>query len=141
MSTSPESYLGYVDGASCSTKNSSSTTWAIFSPNGELLSMQDIFIGRSTNNIAKYRTVVDLLSDVISHGIRCIVIRLNSQLVVLQLANIYSVINPAIFRMVLRVPLLERHFDFIQYEHISRVINTLANAIVNFVLDKHLQPM
>ena len=77
MSTSLEPYIGYSDGASRSTQNLSSVAWAIFAPNGELVSMQGICIGRSTNNIVDYSVVVELLSNVILHGICDIVIRLD----------------------------------------------------------------
>jgi len=98
-----------------------------------------ICIVRSTNNIVSYSLVVELLSDVIAHGIRHLVIRLDSQPVVLQLASISSVRSPTILHMVLRVHLLERHLYFIQYEHIFRNLNTLIDALANHVLDRHLQ--
>lgn len=103
--------------------------------------MQGICNGHSTNNIVDYSMVVELLFDAISHGIHHIVIRLDSQLVVLQLTNIYSVRNHVILRMVLRVHLPKRDFNFIRYEHIYRNINTLTNSLANFFLDQHLQRM
>ena len=69
MSESSEPFVGYADGASRSTQNLSSAAWAIFAPNGELVSFQGICIGRSTNNIAEYSTLIKLLSDAISFGI------------------------------------------------------------------------
>lgn len=138
ISTSLKLYIGYVDGASCSTQNLSFEAWAIFAPNGELVSMKGIFIGLSTRNIVEYSAVVQLLYDVILHGIHCLVIRLDSQRVVLQLSNVYLVKNPTILHMVLRVHLLERHFEFIRYEHISRNISTLAYALASYVLYRHL---
>lgn len=141
MSTSLEPYFGYANGVSHSTHNISSTMWVIFAPNGELVNLQGICVGFSTNNIVEYSVVVELLSDVISHCIHFLVIRLVSQLMVLKLANLYSIRTPTILRMFLRVHLLERHFDFIQYEHISRNLNTLTNALANHVLDRHLQQM
>ena len=69
MSASLEPYVGYDDGASLSTQKLSSTTWAIYAPNGELVSLLGICIGHSTNNIVEYNTVIKLLCDVISHGI------------------------------------------------------------------------
>ena len=115
--------------------------WAIFAPNDELVSFQGIFIGRSTNNIAEYSALIELLSDAISFGINCIIIRLDSQLVVLQLTSVYIVRNPTLHRLFLRVRLLERHFDFIQYQHISINLNTLTDSLANQVLDRHLQHM
>ena len=81
MSEYLEPFVGYADGASRSTQNLSSAAWAIFTPSGELVSFQGIFIGRSKNNITKYSALIELLSDAISFGINCIIIRLDSQLV------------------------------------------------------------
>jgi ribonuclease HI len=139
MSNYSETYVGYADGASRSTRGLSSAAWAIFDPSGELVSFRGVCIGRSTNNIAEYSALIELLSDTIAHGIRQLIVRLDSQLVVLQLGGIYSVRNPAIYRMFLRVKILEREFDSIQYQHISRNLNTLTDSLANYVLDRHLQ--
>lgn len=70
MSELLESSIEYVDKVSRSTWNLSSTAWAIFDPRGELVSFKRVCIGRSTNNIAEYSALIDLLSDAIAHGIR-----------------------------------------------------------------------
>jgi ribonuclease HI len=139
MSNPLESWVGYVDGASHSSQNLASAAWAIFYPSGELVSFRGVCIGRSTNNIAEYSALMELLSDAIAHGIRRLTVRLDSQLVILQLTGIYSIQNPSIYRMFLRVKILERHFDFIQYQQISINLNTLTDSLANYVLDRHLQ--
>ena len=141
MSESSEPFFGYADGASRSIQNLSSAAWAIFTPNGELVSFKGICIGISMNNIAEYSALIKILSDAISFGINRIIIRLDSQLVVLQLTSIYSVRNPTLLRLFLRVRILERNFDFVQYQHISRNLNTLTDSLANQVLDRHLQHM
>ena len=133
-----ESFVGYADGASHSSRNVSSAAWAIFNPSSELVSFRGVCIGRSTNNIAEYSASIELLSDAITHGICRLVVRLDSQLVILQLTGIYSVRNPAIYRMFLRVRILERQFNFIQYQHVSRSLNTSIDSLVNYVLDRNL---
>jgi hypothetical protein len=45
-------YIGFPDGASHSTQNLASTAWAIYAPTNELISLQGVFLGRETNNIA-----------------------------------------------------------------------------------------
>ena len=122
-----------------SLRNLSSAAWAIFDPSGELVSFRGVCIGRSKNNIVEYSALIELLSDAITHGIHRLVVRLDSQLVILQLTGIYSVRNPSIYRMFLRVKILERQFDSIQYQHISRNLNTLTDSLANYVLDRHLQ--
>ena len=141
MSKSLEQFVGYSYGAICSTHNLSYAAWAIFAPNDELVSFQGICIGISTNNIAEYSTLIKLLSDAILFAINRIIRRLDSQLVVLQLTSVYTIRNPTLHRMFLRVRLLERHFDFIQYQHISKNLNTLNDSLANYVLNRHLQHM
>jgi hypothetical protein len=88
-------------------ENLASAAWAIYAPTNELISLRGICLGRATNNIAEYSTVVELLVDAISLGIRHLVVRLDSQLVVLQLSNVYSIRSPTLLRIYLRIRLLE----------------------------------
>ena len=92
----------------------------IYNPNGELIDLQVIFLGRTTNNVAEYSDVIELLTEAISLEIYASIVNLGSQLVVLQLNGHYSVRNPHILRLYLHVHLLERHFDYITYQHIPR---------------------
>jgi ribonuclease HI len=66
-----------------------------------------IFLGPSTNNVAKYSIVIEILRDAISHGIHSLEVRLDSQLVVCQLNDSYHVRDPTLLRRFLRVRLLE----------------------------------
>ena len=138
MSESSLPYIGFVDGAIHSTWNLASAAWAIYTPTNELVSLQGVCLGCATNNIAEYNTVIELLVDAISLGIHHLVVRLDSQLVVLQLCNIYSIQSPTLLRVYLRIRLLERYFDHIEYQHIPRCLNTLTDALANYVLDRHL---
>ena len=139
MSATPQ--VGFVDGACRSTRNLSSVAWAIYEHNGEFIDLQGIFLGHTTHNIVEYSVVIELLSEAIALDIRELVVNLDSQLVFLQLNEQYSVRNPQILRMYLCIRLLERHFDYITYHHILRCMNTLADALANYVLDRHLRNM
>ena len=75
------------------------------------MSFQGICIGQYTKNIVEYGALIELISDAISFGINRIIIRLDSQLVVMQLTSVYTVRNPTLHRMFLRVQLLEIHFE------------------------------
>ena len=96
MSGSSLPYIGFADGASHSTRNLASAAWAIYAPTNELISLRGVCLGHATNNIAEYSVVIELLVDSISLGIRHLVVRLDSQLVVLQLSNIYSIRSPTL---------------------------------------------
>ena len=106
---------------------------------GELIDLQGIYLGQTTNNVTEYSDVIELFIEVITLGICALVVNLDSQLVVLQLNGHYSVRKPYILRLYLRVHLLERHFDYITYQHIPRRMNALNDTIANIVLDRHLR--
>ena len=76
-------YIGFANGASRSTHNLASAAWAIYAPTNELVSLRGVCLGRATNNIAEYSVVIELLVDAISLGIHNLVVRLESQLIVL----------------------------------------------------------
>ena len=95
-------------------------------------------LGRATNNITEYSTVIELLIDAISLRIHPLVVRLDSHLEVLQLSNAYTIRSPILLQVYLRIHLLEHYFDYIEYQHIPRCLNTLTDALANYVLDRHL---
>ena len=101
--------------------------------------MHGVSLGQTTNNVAKYSAVIELLSGAISFVIRCLIIRLDSELIVLHLNRVYAIKNSVLLRLFLKVRLLERQFDYIEYQHISRNLNTLADALANRVLNIHFQ--
>ena len=105
----------------------------------ELVSMHGVSLGQTTNNVAEYSAVIELLSDAISFFIRCLIITLHSKLIVLHLNRVYTIKNPVLLRLFLKVRLLERHFDYIKYQHIPRILNTFADALANNVIKRHLQ--
>ena len=110
----------------------------IYDSAGELIDLQGIFLGRTTKNIAEYSIFFELLTKSINLDIHTFLVNLDSQLVVLQLNNHYSVRNLHILRLYLRIRLLERHFDLITYQHIPRRMNILTDTVANIVLDRHL---
>lgn len=111
-------YIGFAKSACHSTQNLSSAAWILYDPNGELFNFQGICLSRTTNNIVECSAVIELLSEADALGIRYLVVKLDSQLLVLQLNNHYSVRNPQMLRMYLHVRLMEINFYYITYQHI-----------------------
>ena len=83
MSTSLQTYIGFVDGACHSTWNISSAAWVIYSPTDELVSMHGVSLSQTTNNIAYYSAMIELLSESIFFGIWSLIVRLDFELIVL----------------------------------------------------------
>jgi len=101
--------------------------------------MHGVSLGQIINNIAEYIAVIELLSKSISFGIWSSIVRLDSEHILLQLTRVYAIRNPVLLRLFLRVRLLEREFDYIEYQHIPRHLNTLADAIASSMINRRLQ--
>ena len=87
MSSTPPFYIRYVDGMNRSSQNVASAAWVIFNPSNEFLDSEGIFLGRATNNLVDYEVVIALMTNASSLGIRSLVIRLYSELVISQLTS------------------------------------------------------
>lgn len=130
-------YFGFNDGANRHTRNLDSVAWVIYYPSSQLMMSRGVCIGPDSNNIAKYTTIINLLSEAISYGIDPLVVYLDSQLVVSQLNNIYRVQDPYLYRQFFRVRVLQR-FVYITYMHLPRYENSLADSIASQALDWHI---
>ena len=138
MLSPPAYHIGYTDGANHWMQNLSFTAWALYTPSHEMLHSSGICLGSSTNNQAKYTAIIGLLADAQHHRIRHLSVFLDSQLVVVQLNNVYRVRDPCLFRKYLQVRLLSRHFDSITFTHIPRQLNQITDNLANIVLDWHI---
>jgi ribonuclease HI len=78
------------------TQNLASTAWVIYSPLGQVVVSGGACLGPTTNNVVEYSTMIKLLRDVIVHGILCLEVHLDSQLVVSQLNGEYHVHDPTL---------------------------------------------
>jgi ribonuclease HI len=94
----PAYHIGYTDDASRWTQILSSAAWALYTPLHEMLHLSGICLGSATNNQDKYTTIIGLLADAKHHRIHHLSVFLDSQLVVLQLNNVYCVHDPCLFR-------------------------------------------
>ena len=93
----------------------------------QVLSSGGVCLRPSSNNVAKYSAVIELLQDAISHGVLSLEVRLDLELVVSQLNGLYHVRDPTLLRRFLRLRLLEHQFDSITYLHIPRNDNQVAD--------------
>jgi ribonuclease HI len=111
-------HIGYTDTANHWTQNLTSTAWALYTPSHELLHSGSVCLGSATNNQAEYTVFIGLLTKANRRHIRHCSVLLYSQLVILQLNNVYCVHDPFLFRKYLQIILLSRHFDSITFTHI-----------------------
>jgi ribonuclease HI len=130
-------FFGFADGASRHTRNIASAAWVIYQFD-EVVSSGGICLGPATNNMAEYHAVIGLLTQASSLSISRIIIYLDSQLMVYQLNRIYAIHNPILLRLHLQVRRLERMFDYIEYRHIPRELNSVSDSLANYIMDRYL---
>ena len=107
MSMESFTYIGFTDGASHHTQHLASAAWVIYTPMGQVLSSGGVCLRPSSNNVAEYSAIIELLRDAISHGVLSLEVCLDSELVVSQLNGLYHVRDPTLLRRFLRVRLLK----------------------------------
>jgi ribonuclease HI len=88
--------------------------------------------------MAEYHAIIGLLTQASSLGISRIIVYLDSQLVVYQLNCIYTIRNHILLRLHLQVRRLERMFDYIEYRHIPRELNSVLDSLANYIMDRYL---
>ena len=93
------------------------------------------FIGRSTNNEAEYRAVVEALKTCGEKKNLDIEFFVDSLLIVNQLNGKFKVKEPRMKKYFDEIKLLEKNFKSVKYTHIERSRNYAADKIVNEVLD------
>ena len=130
MSMESSIYIGFTDGASRHSQNSASAAWVIYTPMGQVLSLGGVCLWPSSNSVAEYSVVIELLRDAISHGVLSLEVHLDSQLVVSQLNGLYNIRDLTLLRRFLCVRLLERQFENITYIHVPRIFIKLLTHML-----------
>lgn len=96
------------------------------------------FFDIKTNNQAEYLALIKGLEAAKKLGATQIICYLDSELVVRQLAKKYKVKNPVLKELYYTTTKKISEFKEVQFLHIPRQDNSEADAIVNKVLDEHL---
>ena len=118
--------------------NLTSAAWVIYSPSHELIHIDRICVGTTTNNQAKYDGVNGLLATTLQLGIHHIDVFLDSQLLVSQLSNYYRGCDPCLFTKYLCTKQMVRTFESITFIHVPRNLNSVADQMANDILNWHI---
>jgi ribonuclease HI len=74
MSSIPQFYLGYVDGANRSSRHAALAAWVIYNPSNEFVDAGGMFLGHATNNLIEYEAVIALMTNASALGVRSLVV-------------------------------------------------------------------
>jgi len=127
--------LVYVDGACRGNPGHSGAGWVFCLEEGTALGEGCLYLGHHTNNEAEYLAAALGLTAALELGIKKVVLRADSELMVRQIQGVYRVKNPRLKPLYDRLLTLIGQFDAFGIEHVLRDRNRLADAMANRAID------
>src|SRR4051794_18304644 len=94
------------------------------------------FVGRATNNVAEYRALITAMDEALKLGVKRVVIRGDSELVVRQMLGQYRVKHPDLKPLYEEAQDRLAQFDEAKIEHNLRHKNALADRLANLAMDR-----
>lgn len=105
------------------------------SPDGVVAASGGAYLGSVTNNVAEYQALLWGLRAARALGVTRLLVKADSELVVKQLRGEYRVKNEGLKPLFLEAQALRREFASIEFTHIRREENTMADGLANEAMD------
>ncbi len=102
---------------------------------GTVLAAEGEAIGVATNNVAEYSGLVAGLRRALELQLPAIEVVSDSELMVKQMRGEYRVKNAALRGLFVEAARLARQLESVEYRHVKRADNELADRLVNDALD------
>jgi ribonuclease HI/transposase InsO family protein len=101
----------------------------LIDPQGEKLKYMVHLDFEATNNMAEYEALIFGLTAALSLGVREILVKGDSQLIIRQVRGECCCNNPQLAAYLIYVKRLEKDFDVLELQHVPREGNTAADAL------------
>lgn len=134
----PEEVKVFADGGSRGNPGPSASGFVILDMEDTLLVDKGVYLGVTTNNQAEYTALKLALEEALKMGVRTAHVYLDSLLVVNQMKGIFKVRNRDLWPIHDAIKKLTVKFEEVNFSHVPREFNKLADAAVNRALDDHL---
>lgn len=128
--------IAYADGASRGNPGPSAYGIVLLDEQGNELHRGSRGLGRGTNNQAEYAGAIAAVEAALGLGADEVELRMDSELVVRQLAGRYRVRNPGLTPLYHRMLALRQRLRRLAVVHIPRAQNRTADALANAALDR-----
>lgn len=127
----------YSDGGSRGNPGPSAAGFVILDQNDDVIDQGGVYLGITTNNQAEYHGVQLGLERALALGAKTVDFRIDSMLVVNQMNGLYTIKNRELWPIHERIRDLSSRFDKVNFIHVPRELNRLADGMVNKTLDEH----
>jgi ribonuclease HI len=101
----------------------------LIDPNGEQVKYIVLLDFEATNNMAEYEALIFGLTMALSLGVRQLLVKGDSQLVIKQVQGECSCNKPQLAAYLIHVRKLEMDFDILELQHVPREDNSAADAL------------
>jgi probable phosphoglycerate mutase len=125
----------YTDGGARGNPGPAAFGYVLEDADGEVLAQRGEAIGVATNNVAEYSALVAGLRRAIELGVDALEVVSDSELLVKQMRGEYRVKNEALRSLSVQASRLARELGTVEYTHVKRAHNELADRLVNEALD------
>jgi ribonuclease HI len=125
----------FTDGGARGNPGPAAYGFVLEGEDGDVLASEGGALGVTTNNVAEYSGLVAGLRKAIEAGIRELEVVSDSELMVKQMRGEYKVRNAALLELNEEAYDLARTIGSVEYRHVKRAHNELADRLVNQVLD------
>ncbi len=125
----------FTDGGARGNPGPAAYAYVLEGEDGTVLAAHGETIGVATNNVAEYGGLVAGLEKAVELGLSELEVRSDSELMVKQMRGEYRVKNEALRELSLRAGRLARQLGKVEYRHVRREQNELADRLVNEALD------
>lgn len=109
--------------------------FAIFDSSNELVAEGGRYIEHGTNNIGEYTGLLAALEKCVELGIKSVVVRGDSLLVISQVNGSWKVKNAGLLTIHQQIKALIKHFESIVFVHVRREFNQYADQLSDRTLE------
>lgn len=124
-------YVLATDGASRGNPGPAGIGLVLSTEEGAVIRELALPLGVTTNNVAEYRALIRGLQEAERLGIRRLIVRSDSELVIRQLEGRYAVRHDALIPLYHEAQNLIGNFRELRLEHVDRARNARADALAN----------
>jgi ribonuclease HI len=125
----------FTDGGARGNPGPAAYGFVLETEDGTVLAAEGRAIGVATNNVAEYSGLVAGLRKALELHVPEIEVVSDSELLVKQMRGEYRVKNDALRALFVEASGLARNLQSVEYRHVKRAHNELADRLVNDALD------
>jgi len=131
-----EELLIYVDGASRGNPGEAGAGAVLYDETGRCVGEVSRSLGRTTNNMAEYRSLILALEEALDRKARQVRVFTDSELLAKQMVGAYRVKSPPLRQLFGEAQGLARRFAKFTIHHVAREENRRADALANQAIDE-----